>query len=139
MFIKYRSIILTAFLTSFCFSSVGFAQVKKQSISLPAPYLYGKVSLEEALDGRRSVRQYSEDSLSMSEVSQLLWAAQGITERFKTPRSSWRDGQKIWGRRTAPSAGGLYPIELYIAVGKVKGLTQGLYKYDPRQHAIINV
>jgi SagB-type dehydrogenase family enzyme len=55
-------------------------------------------------------------------VSQLLWAAQGITES--------------WGGRTAPSAGGLYPLEVYLAVGKVDGLAAGIYKYHPAGHEL---
>ena len=82
---------------------------------------------------------YSEDSLSISELSQLLWAAQGITQKIEEPPSIWHGEQWMGGLRTAPSAGGLYPIELYIAVGKIKGLSQGLYKYNPQQHSILKV
>jgi len=99
---------------------------KYNAIILPDPRYDSKVSLEKALHKRRSIRNYSDDSLSISDISQILWAGQGITK-------------KIGGLRTAPSAGALYPIELYIAVGKVKGLSQGLYKYNPQQHSIIKV
>ncbi len=61
-------------------------------------------------------------ALSMAQVSQLLWAAQGITDRQ--------------GFRTAPSAGALYPLELYLAVGNVDGLGAGLYRYEPDSHTL---
>jgi SagB-type dehydrogenase family enzyme len=89
---------------------------------LPEPKLSSKTSVEEALSNRRSVRDYGKDSLSIEEISQLLWAAQGITVR--------------WGGRTAPSAGALYPLEIYVVVGEVKGLLSGLYHYDPGKHSI---
>ena len=66
---------------------------KDESFELPEPKLSSKISVEEALLKRRSVRDYGKDSLSIEEISQLLWAAQGITVR--------------WGGRTAPSAGAL--------------------------------
>ncbi len=92
-------------------------------IQLPAPNYKGTTSLEEALQKRRSVREYSKEPLSLSEVSQILWAAQGITD-------------KTYGLRTAPSAGALYPIEVYLIAANVKELTEGIYKYDPRRHIL---
>jgi SagB-type dehydrogenase family enzyme len=59
----------------------------------------------------------------MGEVSQLLWAAQGVTASG--------------GRRTAPSAGALYPLELYLVAGNVKGLPEGIYKYRPDGHEVM--
>lgn len=91
-------------------------------LELPEPKLTGKISVEEALSKRRSVRDYGKDSLSIEEISQLLWSAQGITVR--------------WGGRTAPSAGALYPLEIYVIAGEVKGLKPGLYHYDPGKHGI---
>ena len=90
---------------------------------LPEPELESQTSVERALLKRRSVREYKEDSLSLEEVSQLLWAAQGITAE--------------WGGRTSPSAGALYPLEIYLMVGKVKGLKPGLYRYIPGKHSIV--
>jgi SagB-type dehydrogenase family enzyme len=95
---------------------------KDESFELPEPKLSSKTSVEKALSTRRSVRDYGRDSLSIEEISQLLWAAQGITAR--------------WGGRTAPSAGALYPLEIYVVVGEVKGLKPGLYHYDPQKHSI---
>jgi SagB-type dehydrogenase family enzyme len=81
--------------------------------------------VEEALAERRSVRTYAGAPLSLEAVAQLLWAAQGITGSG--------------GRRTAPSAGALYPLELYLAVGDVEGLAAGLYRYRPGAHELMLV
>lgn len=94
-------------------------------LKLPDPRLKSGVSLEETLHGRRSVREYADEALTLEEVSQLLWAAQGITA--------------AWGGRTAPSAGGLYPLELYVAAGNVKELGAGVYKYNPEGHELTKV
>jgi len=93
------------------------------TIRLPPPRLTGSTSVEEAISKRRSVRQYKDSSLSLSELSQLLWAAQGITD---TARSL----------RTAPSAGALYPLEVYAVVGNVTGIAQGIYKYKCATHEL---
>lgn len=94
-------------------------------VKLPAPRYESQVSLEEALLARRSVRDYKDEPLILAEVSQLVWAAQGITNE--------------WGGRTAPSAGALYPLELYIVVGNVNELEQGIYKYNPKEHGLIMI
>ena len=95
------------------------------SLMLPEPRLRSEVSVEEALLKRRSVREYGNAPLTLEEVSQLLWAAQGITSE--------------WGGRTAPSAGALYPLEVYIVVGNVENLSPGVYKYNPERHELIKV
>ena len=84
---------------------------------LPQPATDGPVSLEEAVAGRRSVREYDNSPLSLEEVGQLLWATQGITSDT--------------GARAAPSAGGTYPLEVYVAAGRVTGLPPGVYLYHP--------
>ncbi len=94
-------------------------------IILPEPRFESQVSLEETLLGRRSVREYADLPLSLEEVSQLLWAAQGITSD--------------WGGRTAPSAGALYPLEVYLVVGDVENMEVGVYKYQPQEHALVRV
>jgi len=94
-------------------------------IKLPEPAYTSEVSIEKALLNRRSVRDYTDEPLSLEEVSQLLWAAQGITD----PR----------GFRTAPSAGALYPLEVYLVAGKVNGLPAGIYKYQPQGHAVVKI
>ncbi len=95
-----------------------------RAIALPAPRLKGEMSLEEVVSRRRSRREFKATSLTLEQVSQILWAAQGITAR------GWL--------RTAPSAGALCPLELYAAVGRetVEGLAEGVYHYDPQGHAL---
>jgi len=99
--------------------------LKEGVVPLPAPRTVGSMSVEEAIARRRSIREYSGEPLSMGELSQILWAAQGITD----PR---------WGLRAAPSAGATYPLEVYIVVGEggVTGLEAGVYHYDPRDHGL---
>ncbi len=92
------------------------AEDKMGTIKLPKPKLKSDVSLEEVIEKRRSVRSYSSKELTMEQMSQLLWAAQGITDRR--------------GFRAAPSAGALYPLEIYI-LNK-----DGLYHYLPEGHVL---
>lgn len=94
-------------------------------IPLPEPRYAGEVSVEQALRERRSVRSYKDAPLDMAEISQLLWSAQGITSKR--------------GFRTAPSAGALYPLELYIIAGNVKNLPAAIYKYTPQDHALLEI
>jgi len=89
----------------------------QKKIELPAPRLDGPVSLEKALARRRSIRQFTGEPLSPEQISQLAWSGQGITEKTR-------------GFRTAPSAGAIYPIELYMAI------PQGLYVYKPDKHSL---
>jgi len=96
-----------------------------ERIKLPEPKYDSNTSIEKALHERRSVRDFKDEPLTLAEVSQLLWAAQGIT----SPR----------GFRTAPSAGALYPLEVYVVVGNVEGLTQGVYRYRPDEHELVKV
>jgi SagB-type dehydrogenase family enzyme len=97
-------------------------ETRERAISLPEPDHGSGIDVEEALAERRSVRDYSPDPLTLQEISQLLWAAQGVTGTD--------------GERTAPSAGALYPIDLYLAVGNVEDLAPGLYKYRPETHTL---
>ena len=92
-------------------------------IKLPAPSLDGKMSLEAAIKKRRSVRSYTDEPLTLAQVSQLLWSAQGITDPAR-------------GFRTAPSAGALYPLTVYLVAGDVKGLSPGVYRYIPKGHKL---
>jgi SagB-type dehydrogenase family enzyme len=91
-------------------------------INLPPPTEQSLTSVEAALKARRSTREYSPSPLSLAEISQLLWAAQGIN----------RPG----GYRTAPSAGALYPLEVYIISGNVDNLPAGVYLYEPNGHTL---
>jgi SagB-type dehydrogenase family enzyme len=92
------------------------------AVSLPAPRKQGAVSVESALATRRSVRDLSKQALTVAEVGQLLWAAQGIS------------GPE--GKRTAPSARHLYPLEVAVVVQNVDGLARGAYRYVPARHAL---
>ena len=91
-------------------------------IELPRPPITGEQQLERLLEQRRSVRAYKQAPLSLSEAGKLAWAAQGVTH----PE----------GLRTAPSAGALYPLELFLVAGDVQGLEPGVYRYLPRRHAL---
>lgn len=93
------------------------------TIALPKPRTKGTLSLEECLRQRRSIRDYRTAPLNVSEIGQLLWAAQGITAKG--------------GLRTAPSAGALYPLETYLVVGNVDGLPAGVYHYRPDEHELV--
>jgi len=94
-------------------------------IILPQPRYDSDISIEKALLERRSIRGYKDEPLSLAEVSQLLWAAQGITDER--------------GFRTSPSAGALYPLELYVVIGNVEGISKGIYRYNPEEHQLIKI
>ena len=98
---------------------------KEEKMILPQPRFQSRISVEEALLKRRSVREYRDEPLNLQEISQLLWAAQGIT------------GSQA-GKRTAPSAGALYPLKVYV-MGEIEGLAIGMYQYDPLTHSLIKV
>jgi SagB-type dehydrogenase family enzyme len=89
---------------------------------LPAPDLSSHHSLEACLLGRRSCREFSSLPLTLPQISQLLWAAQGVTG--------------LGGLRTAPSAGALYPLHTYVAAANVEALPSGVYRYDPDGHLL---
>ncbi|MGV7928174.1 MAG: SagB/ThcOx family dehydrogenase [Spirochaetota bacterium] len=95
------------------------------TIKLPAPDLAGEMTVEQAIHARRSIRSYSDSVLPVAALSQLLWAAQGITGSG--------------GMRAVPSAGGLYPLELYCVAGAVDGLSAGVYRYAMFGHELIPV
>ncbi len=92
-------------------------------ISLPEPRRDGGASIESVLQRRRSVREYRPEPLALADVGQLLWSAQGVTAAD--------------GRRTAPSAGGTYPLETYLVAGALEGLSPGVYHYRPGEHALV--
>ena len=85
-------------------------------LQLPGPDRKGRMSLEEALAARRSVREFRREPLTDRELSQLLWAAQGVTSPD--------------GLRAAPSAGALYPLEVWVATAS------GFFHYEPQQHRL---
>jgi SagB-type dehydrogenase family enzyme len=97
---------------------------KETPIKLPSPISRGKLSLEQAISKRRSVRRFQDEPLTLEQLSQLLWAAQGITG--------------TGGRRAAPSAGATYPLEVFIVIGEhgIEKLAAGLYHYDAGNHSL---
>jgi SagB-type dehydrogenase family enzyme len=96
--------------------SINFGEI----IHLPQASVKGEMSLEESIAQRRSIRKFSSKSLSIQQIDQLLWAAQGITEKQR-------------GLRSAPSAGALYPLEIYVV------LSTGIYHFDPERHELKRV
>jgi len=95
-----------------------------EAIKLPAPVTKGTMSVEEALQNRRSTRKFANRPLDLAQISQLLWAGDGITN----PQ----------GKRTAPSGRATYPMDLYLVAGErgVTGLASGLYHYKVADHAL---
>jgi SagB-type dehydrogenase family enzyme len=96
-----------------------------RELALPPARHQGPLPLEAVLQRRRSLRRYASADLALADVSQLLWAAQGVT-----------DGQ---GHRTAPSAGALYPLRLYLLCAPLDGLARGVYLYLPETHRLASV
>jgi SagB-type dehydrogenase family enzyme len=94
-------------------------------VTLPAPRMESGTSVEEALRTRRSVRSYRQEPLTLAEIGQILWAAQGITG--------------AGGLRTVPSAGALYTLEILVAAGEVTDLDPGVYRYHPAGHALTRI
>lgn len=95
----------------------------QKSIALPEPDTEGGIRLNEALQERRSIRTLKNDSLTLQEISHLLWAAQGITDDK--------------GHRTAGSAFEAYPLEIYLLAGNITDLEAGVYQYVPGNHSLI--
>jgi SagB-type dehydrogenase family enzyme len=92
---------------------------------LPQPDVTGQVTLEKAIKSRRTIRSFASRPISLNNLSQLLWAAQGLIETGGF-------------RRSVPSGGALYPIDVYALVGEggVQGIESGVYHYKPRTHEI---
>lgn len=95
------------------------------ALDLPKPRYSSNMSVEEALLNRRSKREYLQEALTLEEISQLLWSAQGVTGKGFL--------------RTAPSAGGTYPLEVYLVAGNVSGIEAGIYHYIPEHHRITKI
>jgi SagB-type dehydrogenase family enzyme len=100
-------------------------RVEDELIRLPQPMTRGGLSVEEVIQRRRSMRDYADEPVLLGDISQLCWAAQGITET---------NG----GLRAAPSAGASYPLELFVVVGK-SDLEAGVYHYSSRGHMLERV
>ena len=97
-----------------------------ETISLPSPEKSSDTSVEETLARRHSTRTYAAQPLTRKQIAQLCWAAAGKTVDAVSGAT-----------RTYPSAGGIYPGELYVVAGRVKELPPGIYRYDWRNHRLI--
>ncbi len=93
-------------------------------VKLPAPVYKGTVSVEQAIVKRSSQRMFQAAPLTLQQVSQLLWATNGVLPM---------DAISGPTRKSTPSAGGLYPLEVVVVTGKdtVENLPAGVYVYDP--------
>ncbi|RCK77890.1 MAG: hypothetical protein OZSIB_2049 [Candidatus Ozemobacter sibiricus] len=91
-------------------------------IELPPPAREGGPGLYSVLSKRRTARALADDGISLADLGQLLWATQGLTSPH--------------GFRTAPSAGALFPLELYVVVSRSPSLTPGTYRYEPQGHRL---
>lgn len=98
---------------------------QSEPIHLPPPALRGSISLEEAIARRKSIRDFTAEPLTQAQLSQILWATQGLTDKGR-------------GRRAIPSAGATYPLEILVACGKncVERIAEGLYRYHTGDHSL---
>jgi SagB-type dehydrogenase family enzyme len=94
-------------------------------VRLSRPQLTGGAPVWDVVRQRRSVRTFQDTPLKEAELSQLLWAAQGITRAIRD-----------FGLRTAPSAGALYPVETYLVIHSVEGIEPGVYHYSVETHEL---
>lgn len=116
---KYWNRLLTIFIMFL------LKNIYAETVQLPPPDYKGRMSLEEAIYKRQSIRSYSSKPISLNQLSQLLWATGGVTA----------DG--ITGPTYAyPSAGGIYPLEIYVVVGTVNGIKPGIYRYNSPSHSL---
>ena len=92
---------------------------------LPSPALCGRISVEQAIAQRRTVRDFADRPLSLEQISQLCWAAQGITDTFEKSR-------------TIPSAGVTYPLEVFVVCGSnsIEKMGGGIYHYNMYNHSL---
>jgi SagB-type dehydrogenase family enzyme len=116
------------FLSFFLAMSLLEVRMGHASILLPRPSSDGKVSVEKAIKERRTIRDFKERILSLAHLSQLLWAAQGITDPIER-------------KRAAPSGGALYPLDVYILAGEngVEKIEAGVYLYLPKEHSVLPI
>jgi len=103
-------------------ASAAHAQQPAATVRLPEPRRQGAMAFEAALAARHSTRALSRDSLDLADVGQLLWAAQGVNRPD--------------GHRTAPAAGGIYALEMYVVAARVRDLPAGVYHYRQAGHLL---
>lgn len=102
-----------------------FRHGDNKTVQLDPPLITGGGQIWDAIKGRRSIRNFERVSIARGEISQLLWASQGITAKIR--QSNYR---------AAPSAGALYPIETLLVVNRAEGIEPGIYHYQTEQHAL---
>lgn len=97
----------------------------ENDIKLPKPSIVGKISLEAAVLAKKSVRNFTGEPLTTAQVSQVLWAANGNLPADAVTGATYK---------VLPSAGGLYPLEVFLVSGKntIEGIPEGVYSYDPQ-------
>lgn len=95
-------------------------------VRLPPPQKKGRISVEEAISRRRSVRLFRDRKIALADIGQILWAGQGMTDSSR-------------GFRAVPSAGALFPLGLYLYAGSVSGVSPGIYRYDIQNHSLVPV
>ena len=118
-----RAVLLAPLLPGLAMSTGAPGRESGTGIDLPSPARTGEMPVERALSVRESLRSYGAAPLDLEALGQLLWAAQGTI----------RAGEG----RTAPSAGALYPLEVYLVAGEVTGLEAGVYHYRPDRHRLV--
>ncbi len=96
----------------------------------PEKITTGTMPLIEAIKHRKSHRKFSQDPLSLEELSFLVWSTQGLRDTDEAAGAS---------RRTVPSAGARHPFETYLVVNRVSGLESGLYRYLPLEHKLVHL
>jgi SagB-type dehydrogenase family enzyme len=100
-------------------------------VDLPKPdrSVIKKSDIFDCIGDRQSRRKYTDDPLSLNEISYLLWATQGVRAMR---------GTKV-AFRTVPSGGCMHPFETYLAINNVTGLKKGIYRYQPVDHKLVKL
>ncbi len=124
LFWLFNAVCAVTFSVSFVSSTLAQGEVK-----LPKPSFKGNVSVEEALLGVRSIRNFGSKPLTLGQVSQILWAANGNLPPDAVSGAT---------TKVTPSAGGIYPLEVFLVSGQdsVSGLPAGIYRYRPQTNAL---
>lgn len=103
-----------------------------ERVILPKKFNYSKSPIEKIIQNRRSFREYSGKSLSINELSKLLYYSYGVTGSVSIPIAP--ELSQLF--RAAPSGGALYPLEIYPVIFNVAGLEKGIYHYNVRNHVL---
>ncbi|MEM1662336.1 MAG: SagB/ThcOx family dehydrogenase [Desulfurococcaceae archaeon] len=103
-----------------------------ETILLPLPYVMSEMSVEESILNRKSIREWSSEAIGINQLSIILWCTYGVTEKIGD-----------WYRRSVPSAGATYPLEIYVVIGErsvrvneTTYIDAGVYHYNPLTHSL---